>query len=145
MGAVVGSLVTLAACTRAVPVDEPDLSSHDEAVCHAVMADLPEVVGGLNRRETDPGIVSAAWGSPPVTLRCGVTQPQELTATSECLEVNGVGWFDEPGTGGRVFTTVGRATFIEVSVPDEYPPQAAALTYFSDVISTHDPLHTPCV
>lgn len=130
---------------RAVPVDEPALTPADQEVCAQVMADLPDTVLDAERRATDPGVVSAAWGSPPVTLRCGVPQPTTMTATSECLEVNGVGWYAEPGTGGVVFTTLGRDTFIEVAVPSRYAPEPAALTFFSATVDRHDPLRTPCV
>ena len=54
-------------------------------------------------------------------LRCGAPAPPTLTNQSECLDINGIGWFAEEATGGMIFTTIGRATFVEVSVPTQYP------------------------
>ena len=66
---------------------------------HRIDGRLPTRV--LDQRPSDrpPGTFSAAWGRPPIMLRCGVAQPAGLTAASECFEVNGVGWFAEPADG----------------------------------------------
>ncbi len=145
--ALTGVLVTLIAsgCGLSVRLDEPEISGPEAETCAALMADLPETVLDQKRRPTDPGRNSAAWGRPPITLRCGVPEPQQMTPTSECLEVNGVGWFDQPGTGGRVFTTLGRDVFVEVAVPSDHAPEAGALTFVADAIDRNVPQHTPCV
>jgi len=91
------------------------------------MADLPATVLDEKRRAVDPGVLSAAWGDPTITLRCGVAKPPTLGATSACFEVNGVGWFAEQATGGYLFTAVGRSVYVEVGVPSAYAPEANAL------------------
>lgn len=143
-------LTGLTGCGRPVAVAEPEVTGPAAEVCSALLADLPDSVMDQPRRETEPGVVSAAWGSPPITLRCGVQQPAGLTADAQCFEVNDVGWYAEAGTdadgaAGQVFTTIGRDVFVEVAVPAEYAPEAGALTFVADAIATHDPLHTPCV
>jgi hypothetical protein len=92
----------------------------------------------------EPGRLSAAWGKPAIVLRCGVAAPPTLTDHSECLEINGVGWFGEDATGGTIFTTIGRATFVEVSVPSTYPLGSGALVDLGDAVAAHDPVVTPC-
>jgi hypothetical protein len=87
---------------------------------------LPDAADGRDRRDTEPASVrTAAWGDPPVVLRCGVPRPPGLTATSEVVEVNGVGWFLTERPRGFVFTTVGRTTYVEVRVPAGTPREQA--------------------
>jgi hypothetical protein len=56
-----------------------------------------------------------------VVLRCGVARPAGLTATSEVIEVDGVGWFLAERAGAFVFTTVGRTPYVQVRVPAGTP------------------------
>ena len=144
LGLVLGAMA-LAGCSRTVAVEEPQLSGAPAEVCANIVADVPEQVMDQPRRRTEPGIASAAWGSPPITLRCGVPQPADLARDSECVEVNNVGWFAEPGSGGTIFTTIGRDVFVEVGVPADYAPEAGALTFFSEPIEAHNPARQPCV
>jgi hypothetical protein len=109
------------------------------------MADLPMTVLDGQRRKVEPGRRSAAWGDPAITLRCGVEKPPKLTAASPCYEVNGVGWFAEEASGGYLFTTIGRTTFVEVGVPSEYAPEANALVDLAATVSRHDHLLKPCL
>ena len=56
----------------------------------SVMARLPDrLAGGLDRR-TATGVATAAWGDPPVVLRCGVPPPGPTGAP--CLRVADVDW-----------------------------------------------------
>ena len=122
------------------PAPEPAVA----AICAGVMADLPEQVLDQGRRTVEPGRYSAAWGKPAITLRCGVAAPPGRTPISECLEVNGVGWFGEEATGGMIFTTIGRPAFVEVSVPSAYPLGSGALVDLGAAVAAHDPVTTPC-
>jgi Protein of unknown function (DUF3515) len=70
-------------------------------------------------------VLTAAWGDPPVVLRCGVADPTGLTATSEIIEVEGVDWFLTEPASAYVFTTVGRRANIEVAVPRSVDRAAA--------------------
>ena len=132
----------LAGCSVAVPDPTPDGTT--TPVCAALMADLPGTVLDQNRRTVKPGMLSAAWGKPPIVLRCGVPKPVALTAASECFEVNGVGWFREPASGGYLFTTIGRPVFVELAVPTAYAPESNALVDVAATVSAHDPVQTPC-
>jgi hypothetical protein len=141
------SLVVLTAstaCSGAVALTEPDPDAAGRATCMALLTALPEQVLQSTRRPTRPGVLTRSWGDPPITLRCGVARPPALTASSECLEVDGVGWFNEDAQGGVLFTTVGRAVFVEVGVPHAYAPEVRPLTDLAAAVSAHDPLAQPC-
>lgn len=133
-----------AGCAGAVAVPDPSPTGPAEQICTDLTADLPTTVLDQNRRRTDPGRFSAAWGKPAIVLRCGVPTPPGLTASSECLEVNGVGWFAEPAQRGMIFTTIGRPALVELSVPAAYAPGSGALVDLAPAVTDHDPVSTPC-
>jgi hypothetical protein len=125
-------------------VADPAPTETDRSVCTQLMAALPRRVLDQDRRTVEPGRFSAAWGKPVITLRCGVTKPPSLNQTSQCFEVNGVGWFAEPAKGGYLFTTIGRKAFVEVGVPGKYAPEANALVDLAAAVTAHDPLEKAC-
>lgn len=125
-------------------IPEPTPDGAGRTVCVQLVAALPDRVLDAARRTAEPGVLTAAWGDPPITLRCGVAAPPGLVSTSECLEVNGVGWFSEDADGGRLYTTIGRQVFVEVGVPSDYAPEVGALVDVAAAVSAHDPLVTPC-
>lgn len=92
------------------------------AGCGALHDALPDELDGRDGRETSPASDrTAAWGDPAVVLRCGVARPAGLTATSEIIEVDGVGWFLAERADAFVFTTVGRTPYVQVRVPAATP------------------------
>ena len=142
-GLVVALVLVLAGCGK-VAVDEPTPGPEVAQVCGEVMGSLPAEVLDQGRRTVEPGVLSAAWGKPAIVLRCGVPAPPGLARDSECLEVNGVGWFAEEAQGGMIFTTIGRPAYVEVSVPTSYAPESGALADLSAAVAAHDPVTTPC-
>lgn len=83
---------------------------------------LPDDLDGRDRRDTSPvSRWTAAWGQPPLVLRCGVGRPAGLTATSQVLEVEEVEWFLTERPRAYVFTTVGRTAYVELRVPRSTP------------------------
>lgn len=88
---------------------------------------MPERVGDQAQRDTTvPG--TAAWGDPPITMRCGVERPAVYTPTSKLLDVNGIGWLSEQTDDGSRFTSVATSPMIEVSVPFAQEPASGPLT-----------------
>ena len=88
---------------------------------------LPESVAGAGRRPSTGGDATAAWGEPPITLRCGVARPAALTPTSQLIDVDGIGWLPIEGSGGSAFVAVDWPTaqdpaYVEVIVPAAYAP-----------------------
>jgi hypothetical protein len=116
------------------PVPEP--SPQAAALCRALRKELPKTVDGLGRSEAGPvSDFTAAWGDPPVRLRCGVPRPDVLTPgsahynpTADAVEVNGVSWLLEKQQDGYRFTTTDRKAFVEVTVPGKYAPEVDPLT-----------------
>jgi hypothetical protein len=142
--ALLGVLTASTGCSGAVALAEPEPDAGGRATCTALLAALPDHVLESTRRPTEPGVLTRAWGDPPITLRCGVEPPPGLTPSSECLEVNGVGWFSEDAEGGVLFTTVGRAVFVEVGVPHAYAPEVNPLVDLAAAVSAHDALVRSC-
>jgi hypothetical protein len=138
--------VALAGCGGAVPVAVPSPAPEVATACAALVDAVPDKVLTASRRNTTPASeLTAAWGDPPIELACGVSPPAGMaTAQSQCFEVNGVGWYAEQAQNGYVFTTIGRKLYVELSVPDDYAPEANALTDLSDAVSKHNQLVTPC-
>lgn len=134
----------LAGCAGPVQVHEPEVDDRSRQVCTEVLASLPRTVLKNPRRETT-GTLSAAWGSPPITLTCGIPRPAAMTTDTRCFEVDGVGWYAEEGEGGWLFTTIGREVHIQIGVPVDYAPEADALVDVAGAINRHDPMLTPCL
>ncbi|QGF25285.1 DUF3515 family protein [Raineyella fluvialis] len=122
---------------------DPQVDDATRTTCSALVADAPATLLGSPRRATT-GSLAVAWGDPPITLACGGPKPAGLTATSPCLEVNGVGWWSQDGTTGTIFTTVGRAVYVQVGVPNAYGNSGDALAELAPIVSRHDTLLRPC-
>ncbi|MGN6129528.1 MAG: DUF3515 domain-containing protein [Nocardioidaceae bacterium] len=144
-----GAVVCLGAClalllagcgTDSVSVDAPTLHGADAAACRALVAHLPAHVDDQARRTLEPeGAPAAAWGDPPIVLTCGVARPPGLDRFATCQETNGVGWWiPEDQITGRAtdvtMTTVGRAQFVQVHLPADYFPPAAAMVDLAPAI-----------
>ena len=115
-----------------VPTPNPTIAS----ACREIVKAMPSTVDGQERRSVaDSSQLTAAWGDPPITLRCGVDSPANLKPESSIMAINGVDWFPEQLTAGYRFTTVNSAIFIEVTVPDKYNPEANALTDITNVLT----------
>ncbi|MGH3473228.1 MAG: DUF3515 domain-containing protein [Nocardioidaceae bacterium] len=113
--------------------------------CTRLVAHAPSSVDGQQRRSITPhDALAGAWGDPPIVLRCGVQRPAALRPTSQCFAINGVGWLvtqdgkevdpARPVTGTLVFTTIGRAAYVQVTVPDNYQPATDVLVDLTNVI-----------
>ena len=89
--------------------------------------------------------VAAAWGAPPIVLRCGVTDAKGMGPAVRCDVMRGVGWYSEDIGDGYRFTTIGRATPVELTVPDAYAPESDAAVDVAKAIKRAIPLHHPCV
>ena len=126
-------------------------------MCAALLEALPDTVADdLSSRDVSPSdALAAAWGDPAVVLRCGVPRPAAMVRTSACFEVNGVGWLatqdgrevtgDAPVDGTLTFTTIGRAAYVEVTVPamDDHQPADVLPALAGPIDQTIPDLH-PC-
>lgn len=102
--------------------------------CTKVLAALPESLAGLPGRVVRPkpdSVFVVAWGEPAVVLKCGMPRPTALTPGSSAQlfsanGANGVFWLPVRGSTDTVWTTVDRAVYVQVTVPNSYkqPPLA---------------------
>ena len=95
-------------------------------VCERVVTALPdELAPDVARRVTaPPSTATAAWGEPPVTLRCG-TEPG--SRRDDLYELDGVLWAMHDSGDSRTWTTVAAKVPVQVVVPDVYSDQAEML------------------
>jgi hypothetical protein len=102
------------------------LPAATSAVCEAVTRALPaSIARGVTRRDVAPDRrTTAAWGDPPVVLRCGVDEGSER---DDPYVFDGVRWAMHDVGAARRWTTRGRAVNVEVVVPDAYSGQAELL------------------
>jgi len=107
-------------------VNPPSPAGQVATVCGALHDALPRRLDGRPTTPVSPkSALTAAWGDPAVVLRCGVGKPAELLPTSETIDVNDVRWFFHDTKDAYIFTTYGRAAFVEVRVPKSVPREQA--------------------
>ncbi|MCA2217217.1 DUF3515 family protein [Jidongwangia harbinensis] len=127
----------------------PALAARPAEVCLAVTSQLPTRVRNLPARKVSAGPEqNAAYGEPPLTVACGVAQPQmcpTTTATAGCvpldtelLIMNRVCWYPAQTPAGAVFTTMDREVPVQVTVPSGYANPAQWANEFSDVVVQTD-------
>ena len=133
--------LALAGCGfGAVEVEPYEATPGSDQACAELLGDLPEVVSDAVVRDTSPAdLPAAAWGQPPIVLRCGVGLPPDYQPDAIPTEIDGVAWFPGEGVGGTFFSTVDRDTIVEVAVPDDYDP-ATVLGDLGPSIARHIPL-----
>ena len=107
------------------------------AACAAFTAALPaELSTAGDRREVTPeSDLTAAYGDPPVGVRCGVPEPAALEPTSTLVTVDGIDWLPEELTDGWRLTSIGRIANVEVTVPTEQGPAPSVAADLAPTIS----------
>lgn len=122
------AMALLGGCARTVAVDPPaDLDPAAAQACAQLATGLPEELStvGPRRSVTPDSLLTAAWGDPPVSLRCGVPVPAALGPMSTLVTVDGIDWLPEQLTGGYLMTTAGRVANVEITVPAAVGPAPA--------------------
>lgn len=119
--------------------------------CRALLADLPHRVAGQDRRTVDGSSYAAAWGDPPIVLRCGPQLLPGKPQSDPCLTRNGIGWTVPPGQlddmGSRVDMSLShRGLHLSVRVPAEYRPNGPSevMADLDAVIRAHTHAHGHC-
>ena len=139
-----GCLLAAGCGSGALQVTAPHPDPGTQRLCQALSQRLPGRLDGHARRAVTPrSALTAAWGSPPIVLRCGVPLPAGMPPTAELTVVNGISWFPAgsaapgagSGSGPGVFTEVGRQARVELTVPATDEPAAAVLVRISDLIA----------
>ncbi len=136
VGLTIGAVWLLFNSGNAVAVSVPGAaSSSAQADCAALTKAVPQTVDNENRRSTSPDSpLTAAWGNPAITLRCGVPEPEILRPGSKTYNpsadeayVDGVAWLIEKVSDGYRFTAAQRAVYVELDVPSAYSPETNPL------------------
>ena len=105
--------------TAAVPVDAPQLEPSPATVCRALVARLPEELGGLKRRPVTAGTEqNAAYGDPAIVLSCGVARPA-IPASAQVMGISNVCWWPDERTGETVWRAIDREVPVRVTVPKD--------------------------
>lgn len=112
----------------------PPPNATTQAACTKVLAQLPVTLdyGGTTlvaRPALSTSTFVTAWGDPAVVLRCGVGRPSALMPgnATQIFSADGAGgvfWLPVRTSSHTVWTSVDRAVYIEVTVPNAYrtPP-----------------------
>lgn len=117
--------------------------------CDDVIARLPAELADGPRRElmvAEPGV--AAWGDPAVILRCGITDPAELTCAAPLTRVSdaagrAVEWLRLTQGTAATFIAVDRPVRIAVTLPSS--AGMAAIQDLTGVIADALPAEPVCI
>ncbi|MCU1675575.1 MAG: putative lipoprotein [Frankiales bacterium] len=112
------ALGLLSGCTTTdVTVAAPTPPAAAADACSALLTHLEHGVAGRSRRPVQPvSPYTAAWGDPPVTLRCGVpTKAPDASATE--ADIGGVTWRVRRAGDVVQWDAEGRAVGVEVRIP----------------------------
>jgi hypothetical protein len=85
--------------------------------------------------ESESGL-TAAFGDPPVVLRCGVPEPERVL---ELVTVNDVDWAVRDSGAGYTWTTTGRSPALEVELPDAYENFGELIVPLTGPVAQHLP------
>ena len=119
-------VIALAGCSSTPTIDDVEVSDADRAACEALVADLPDTLAGLDRRDVEPAdALGAAWGDPAYVLTCGVPEPGDYEPAAECNVIDGVGWYvadDQLSDQSEDATPIALSLrpYVEVLVPADY-------------------------
>jgi hypothetical protein len=101
----------------AVPAAAAPLDHDTAAICRALVARLPDDVGGLPRRSVTAGPEqNAAFGDPAILLSCGTAKPT-IPQDAQLLGLSDVCWFAQERGEETLWQTVDRQVPLQVVVP----------------------------
>ncbi len=140
-------VVLTASCSHDVEVDAPSVSGSAARSCAALVKALPSAVSDQKVRRVDGRGYAAAWGDPPIELRCGVRRPAAMDRFASCQVVNGVGWFlpeSQSSDAPVTLTTMDRAVFVQVRIPQKYFPPATTMVDLGPAVRRTLPRNRRC-
>jgi hypothetical protein len=116
--------------------------------CAQFMSLLPDDLAGNPRRALIAGTPGqAAWGDPAIILRCGLSDPAELTCGAPLTKFTGadgiaVEWLRTASDASVTYLAVDRPVRIAVTVPDS--AGIGPVQQLSDLIGTALPARDVC-
>ena len=130
--------VLLSGCGRSAtpPVRVDDVPTAAADRCARFAARLPKSLGkGAERRRTTPSDPHvAAYGDPPIVVRCGAPATTAYRQGDQLFTVNGVEWFPEERPDGTVVWSLPRA-FVNVTVTVPKPWTGDRLAFLTDAVN----------
>lgn len=119
--------------TAPVAVSVPKTASAAMKVCHDLIHALPSTVDGRRQRPVSGAQENAAaWGDPPIVLRCGVPV---ASPGGQLITLDGVTWNTHSTSDAIRWTSTGRKVTIDISVPAVYTGQGPLVATFSPAIA----------
>ncbi len=121
---VIVGFITFAAL-RPDPSTPIESYASDEAApadCDKLIAALPQTFDGFGDKQVTGTTVT--WSSDgdtdPVTLRCGISRPDELSPTSNLQVINPVQWFitDTVEGAGQAYVCVDHRPYVAMWIPE---------------------------
>jgi hypothetical protein len=129
---------TTAPATAPVPMPARGLGPDVAVACRRVVAGLPAAIPPGARRPVSGDVEhSAAYGDPPIVLRCGTALPS-VPATAVVATLNGVCWYAVGVGAATEWTTVDRVVPVTVTVPGPVDGSAQSVIPFSAPIARVD-------
>ena len=119
------------------PPTPPDAAA--TAACSAFSAALPANLStvGARREVTPDSPLTAAYGDPAVSVRCGVPERSGLGPDALLITVDDIDWFAQELSTGWRLTTVGRAAAVEITVDEVHgPAPSVAADLTSAILAT---------
>ena len=118
----VGVLALVRANLPPAVTPPPGLSEAQRTACATWHASLPASLDGQQQRRTRPrSDLTAAYGSPAISLRCGVTVPGPDPDHGCLQDTSGtVDWLVVPRDRSTLLLSYGRDPAVELVVPDAY-------------------------
>ncbi|HET8561489.1 MAG TPA: DUF3515 domain-containing protein [Marmoricola sp.] len=135
-------VMALAGCgSNTVDVARFPVDAAARRECPDLVKALPGHVSDQARRRVAGSPYAAAWGDPPIILRCGVGRPHGFDRFSTCQTANGIDWYvppsDYPEHADVLMTTVYREPAVEVHLPAGYRPPVNAMVDLTRTIKQH--------
>ena len=133
----VGVVLAASACSSgAVSITAPDPAGPVLEKCDHLGNQVPDRLDGLRARKTKPiSPLTFAWGSPAITLSCGVPKPAGYSPSSSAvLQVNGVRWYQQVDSSAVTWTAVRPGpsdrghVYVALRVPTHYTASDSFLT-----------------
>jgi hypothetical protein len=141
----VGAVLVVRLWPSPPEIPSPDLPARQAAACRALHAALPDTLLDEPSTEiTGAREYGAAWGDPAIVLTCGVGAV-DLADAPPCTVVNGIGWVTQQQDDSTVFTADGYRPRVRVVVPDDYAPEAGALTELAALMKEHTVREVKCL
>jgi Ni,Fe-hydrogenase III small subunit len=133
------------AATGPVTLPAVPLTDRAASACRGLVARLPGAlragtVQEAPRRPVTAGAEqNAAYGDPPITLRCGAGATRSVAPEDTVFGLSGVCWLADQRPEGTVWTTVDREVPVTVTVPAAYPEPGQWVIEFSAALQAAVP------